>query len=368
MNNISIVSELVKTKQWDVLKSHGVDCRHYEELGIVLLDYNQIEAKDNHPISDLCRGVIYDYDGNIVRKAFTRFYNYTQAGHDNLDVQNSVILEKLDGSLCMIYFCPQTDRWELGTRGTAFAEGNNEVYGTFRNFFLNCVGRTEEEFQKDCSYLNPRVTHIFEGCGPDNLIVTEYDENHLVELCAIDIDTMDEILPMGSDFYEIDLGWNVRQPKQYSFKTTEECIESLAELPNRAEGYVLYNLETGKRIKLKDPRYVLLHKIRGNGLTVNSICELVAANEHEEYIASFPKDEWRFDAAVDELDFIIGELDMNYEQYKHIEGQKEFALAVKDLPLSCCMFKARKAGTHVIHEFNQFTTSRKAEWIKERLL
>ena len=369
MTNLQKISDIVLNKRWVEFTELGIDMRHYEDLGMVLLDYNQIEAKDNHPVSDECRGLLMGYDGTILRKGFTRFYNYTQAGHDSLDVQNSVIHEKCDGSLMFVYWCEATNRWELGTRGTAFASGSANFHPTFRDFFLECLDVIEEKFQSDCTvHLNKEYTYLFEGVGPDNIIVAKYETNHAVFLGCVENATGKEFLIPGHDEHLlVPDWWNVRLPLLYKFNTTEECVESLAQLPERAEGYVLYNRVSGKRIKLKDPRYVLLHKIRGNGLTVNSICELVASNEHEEYIASFPADAEKFISAIEELHFMQRQLQVHYDMNKHIESQKDFALAVKDLPLSGCMFKARKNGTDVLHEFNQFPVSKRADWLKERL-
>ena len=85
MDALLAISDWVKEKKWDEFAATGVDCRHYEDHQMVLLDYNQIEAKDNHPISDECRGLLVDYSGFIVRKGMTRFYNLGQAGHDTFD-------------------------------------------------------------------------------------------------------------------------------------------------------------------------------------------------------------------------------------------------------------------------------------------
>lgn len=108
----------------DAVSSRGVDIREYPEKQMFLLDYNQIEAKDNDYVSDHCRGLVVGYDGTILRRGFKRFYNFGSAGWTDFDFKNSIAFEKADGSLMFVYFCPATNQWEIGTRGTAFAEGN----------------------------------------------------------------------------------------------------------------------------------------------------------------------------------------------------------------------------------------------------
>jgi hypothetical protein len=268
-----------------------------------------------------------------------------------------------------VYFCPQTDKWEIGTRGTAKSEGPNEWHGTFRGFFLNAMGRTEEKFQSDCAYLDKDRTHLFEGVGPDNRIVRPYETNHLVELGQVNNITGEEYLPDNSQpsFYELTLGWNVKHLEQYSFNTKEECMIALEALTGLKEGYVVYNKLTGKRVKIKNAVYLAAHRLRGNGLTVNAICELVVINEVSEYLSVFPEDAHRFDRAIEMFGWMTTKLESDYNKFKHIEDQKEFALQVKDLEFSGVIFKARKTGNDVIHEFNSFPVNKRAEWLKERL-
>lgn len=357
------------------LKLIGVDVRDYPEHKMWLLDYNQIECVKNHPVVNECRGLLMGYDGSIIRKGFNRFYNLGENGQDTFDFENSTVFEKADGSLMFVYFCPPTGRWEIGTRGTAFAEGPNEWFGTFRGFMLNAMGRTEDQFQKDCAYLDKRNTYLFEAVGPDNRIVTKYETNHLVELSNIETATGREhfIEILGSDenvsFFQLSLGWNVRPIKRYSFKTQEDCMIALGELTGLQEGYVAYNILTKMRVKIKSPVYLAAHRLRGqNGLTLNSICELVVMNEQAEYTAVFPEDAHKFVPAEKMWMQMRQDLFDAYDMNRKTESQKDFAIAVKDLPMSGVMFKARKNGTSCVHELDEFPVSRRAEWLKERML
>lgn len=189
-NNHLAVNELFLA----ALKDIGVDARDYPEHKMWVLDYNMIECIKDHPVVLECRGLLMGYDGSIIRKGFNRFFNLGECGVSEFDFANSIAFEKADGSLMFVYFCPATNQWEIGTRGTAFAEGDNEWFGTFRGFMLNAMGRTEEQFQSDCaSELNPTITYLFEAVGPDNRIVTPYVENHLVYLSSFVTATGEEL-------------------------------------------------------------------------------------------------------------------------------------------------------------------------------
>jgi len=352
----------------DALQQLGIDVKDYPEHKMWLLDYNQITCIKNHPVVNECRGLLMGYDGTIIRKGFDRFYNLGENGVSEFDFENSVAFEKADGSLMFVYWCPPTNRWEIGTRGTAFAEGPNEFHGTFRKFMLSAMGRSEDQFQLDCFGMDRGVTRLYEATGPDNRIVTPYKENGLVALSYVNNKTGEEVVAPAATFEKKACGWNVREVRQYKFNTKEDCMIALAELTGLEEGYVVRNTKTGERVKIKNAVYLAAHRLRGNGLTKNSIFELVAMGEVDEYLATFPEDTEKFNDALIQFAAMKNELFILYEEYKGIDNQKEFALKVKDSRLSCVMFKAKKNGTAVMAEFNLFPVNKRAEWIKEMLV
>jgi hypothetical protein len=351
------------------LTAIGVDQREYPELKMMLLDYNQIECLKNHSVVLECRGLLMDYNGNIVRKGFTRFFNLGECGVFEFDFVHSIAFEKADGSLCFIYHCPATNQFELGTRGTAFAEGPANFHPTFRDFMLACMGRIEEQFQEDCEQLLRKdVTYVLESIGPDNRIVTGYTENQLVFLSSFVTETGEEDFTLPFVDLMSKVGWNVRHIRQYKFNTQEDCMIALGGLTGLQEGYVVLNTLTGTRVKIKNAIYLAAHRLRGNGLTINSLCELVVMGEVDEYTATFPEDLPKFVPVQNILNCIYIELEEEYLRVKDIESQKDFALAIKDFDLSCVLFKTRAKKTTTTHEFNQFPVSKRADWVKDRLL
>lgn len=346
-----------------MLADIGVDVRDYPEHQMMLLDYNQIEAKDNHPTSDECRGLLMGYDGSIIRKGFTRFYNLGQAGHDTFDFENSIILSKEDGSLMFVYWCPQTNQWEIGSRGTANAEGPHEWHGTFRQAMLKAMGRTEEQFQSDCSQFDKNVTRLYEYTSPDNRIVTKYINDGLFPLAYVNNTTGEEVVnpPAG---IERACGWNIRDLKIYKFNTKEDCMLALGELDGLKEGYVCYNPKTKERVKIKSPVYLAAHRLRGNGLTLNSVCELVAMGEQEEYLAVFNSDIDKFVPVINGLKSLKSDIDEKYQNISNIEIQRDFALCLKDYEFSCFIFNARKNKTLPSIEYDKCDINVKVKFLK----
>lgn len=159
---------------------YSIKVKEYGDFFV--LDYDQINSPktDKHVIE--CRGLTIDKQGKILARAFPRFFNWGEAPETTVgfDFSRANVLEKADGSLIKVYFNPHTDKWEIATRGTAFAEGPHDFYGTFRNAVLVTLGVTEQQFQIDCAKLEKGFTYIMEYIGPSNRIVTRYTKDELV--------------------------------------------------------------------------------------------------------------------------------------------------------------------------------------------
>lgn len=151
-----------------------------------LLDYNQIDSPKTNEYVIECRGLTVDKNGRILARAFPRFFNWGEAPETTVgfEFSRAKVMEKADGSLIKVYFNPYTGRWEIGTRGTALAEGPHDFYPTFRDAVLATLGVSESKFQEDCKMLDDKYTYVMEYIGPTNRIVTRYTKDELVYICA----------------------------------------------------------------------------------------------------------------------------------------------------------------------------------------
>jgi hypothetical protein len=136
---------------------------------------------------------------------------------------------------------------------------------------------------------------------------------------------------------------DVLVPRQYNFKTINDCLDTVKSLPFNDEGYVVY-CEDGPFMKLKSPAYVAVHRMRGEGMSPCRICDIVWLFEEDEYLAYFPEDKVLFDPYIVGRDKLITEIDALFSTVKDIESQKDFALAVKDKSYSAVLFTMRKQG------------------------
>lgn len=353
------VIEYLKENGTEKLTSEfGVIVKKYEDAQLLVLNYDQINSPKNEITSE-CRGLILDYDYNIVSRSFDRFFNYGEQ-FATFNPATAVAYEKVDGSLIKIY--KYKDCWLCSTRGTAFAEsGVNGWDLTFEDMVWKALGvNCATDFNDKCNeWLNPSSTYICEITGVENRVVTRYQGYTLWLLAERDNQT--------GEYYEVPLviceNFGFELPSLYKFSSVEQCIETTKHLPDLQEGYVMY--ENGVPVcKVKSPAYVAVHHIRGEGLTPKRIAELVVINEQEEYLTYFEEDRKFFTPYVEALEFQLKSAQHHYHKFRDIEDQKEFALCVKDYHYAQYLFQARKMGESDIYKvFNASETNRKVKFL-----
>lgn len=317
----------------------GIKVKEYDS-GLIVLNYNQVNSPKTHPVVMECRGLILEYKDSefkVVCRPFKRFFNHGEAPDTltDFDFNRAEVMEKPDGSLIKIY--SYNGKWEIATRGTAYAESENYTGGVFREMVLNAFSLAEESLNKCADdYLTRECTHLYEFTSPDNRIVTPYDEACMVYLGSVDNET--------GEVFECATGLigNARGADSYPLSSMEECVEASKVLDGLKEGFVVRDLSSGQMVKIKSPLYVKAHKIKGDyGLTPKKIIGLVVANETSEYLVYFPDDKEKIDPYVEQWHKLNYEARLVYEDFYHVTDKKEFAMKVKHLPYSAILFQAK---------------------------
>lgn len=348
----------------------GIIAKHYPEHNLYILNYSQIDSPKTHPVVKECRGLIVEQTGSsftIVSRSFDRFLNLNEGDvtAESLDFSKLHCYEKVDGSLLKIYWWG--GEWRVSTRGTAFAESECNGYNlTFKDLvFRALMVTTDEEFQALCGkYFNQMWTYIFEITCRENRIVKHY-EGYTLHFLATRHNgdggyvLSDEVPDTWAD------GLGVRKIRKYSFDSARHCEISASNLPDLEEGYVLYNEDNYPVCKVKSPKYVAIHRLRGNGLNPKRIVELICLNEQDEYLSYYPEDAEIVKGYEREMLGKLWAMVNLYETVKDIEGQKEFALEVAGYPYSAFLFSARKNGTSPLKEYNKQPAEAKARFWKK---
>ncbi|MFW6046359.1 MAG: RNA ligase [Candidatus Woesearchaeota archaeon] len=345
--------------------NYGVITKEYDNF--VVLNYSQTDSPKNNPITDECRGLILTANfKKVLCRSFDRFYNLGEADQKIDNIDDYTILEKYDGSLINIWYNPFEDKFQASSRGTAYAESETQ-YGTkFIDIIrYQILGIEVDEFFEN---LNPYCTYIFELVGPENRVVKYYNEPKLVFIGMRDsIDgnfvTYDEMIYTHS--FRFSHNPNVLLADKYEFSSINDIMENIKTLNATDEGYVLWNEKTGHRIKIKNPDYVHIHHIRDNGVLVpRRIVSLIHSNGHEEYLSYFPEDIQFFQPYIDAYNNFIKDINNVWDSVKHIEDQKEFALKVKDKPITPILFTLKKGFT-IKDAFDKIQDKKLAEMVKK---
>lgn len=345
-------------------KDFGIKAKIYDDF--VVLNYSQIDSPKTDPIVLECRGLILDLDWNVLRRPFDRFFNYEEADTQDFDFKNSVCMEKLDGSIIPAWWNPFEKRWCFGTRGTAFAECECNSGRMFFEIIDDCFQKASKEtVAKELFY--KKWTYIFELCSPENRVVVPYTETSLVLIGVRMNDSGEYVnLTLMSLIVEKmkELGVNVRLPQLYEINEIDKIKRTFDDSGAFFEGYVFWNRAFEQRVKIKNPAYLIKHRLRNNGiLTLKNAIEIVLINEVDECLSVFPEKKKTFDDIHTILNNIYEEMDEEWNKLKNIENQKDFALKVKDMPLSSIFFKAKSLKIHPRVVFDSMDIDKKIKLI-----
>ena len=282
-----LVQDYLKTHTLNQLKAdHGVNHRISEDMfkGTKFsLNYDMIEASNTDPLASQCRGVILgridmalDFDADtvvgetgIMCRPMDRFFNNGQECAANIDFEakGTKFYEKLDGTMCALYYDWQKHEWHISTRSVS--EANLPIDGfdnlTFRGLFEKAVKETTGEDFADwigVSNLSREMTYVFELCTLANRIVVEHFDNKVHFLAVRNCYT-------GEEYAIEDPGhapWGVPVCQTYDLSSLEDMINFVSDRnPIEHEGVVAVD-KNFNRVKVKDPAYLALSRVKDSAL------------------------------------------------------------------------------------------------------
>ena len=336
----------VQEHGWTALDALHIQRKHYPDVGLSVLNYHQCLSPADDPVVRECRSLILNDKFEVVSRAFDRFF-HLQEEKIPIDWKKAVVQEKLDGSLVKLYFFDKTQRWELSTRSTAFAEGrlHRDANETYRDYILKAAGITESELQ--ALKINPKFTYIFEVVGPENRIVTPYHECQMILLGARsnqkpyeELDTSD--LVKLCVHLQNRCNWNIRLPVTYDLNDITSVQKGVASLTDLQEGFVVY--DGTRRVKVKNSLYVKVHHLRHKKLDETRVYELILSGELKEYLLYFPEDEETVKPFQRHHDNIQQTMRQTYDLVRNITSPKQFAHMVTPTPYAWVLFSTRKEG------------------------
>lgn len=343
------VQEYLQSNSLELL-AERFDIRYKIEDDCIILNYTQFVSDKFNPIVQECRGLILSKDyKTVLCKPFNRFFNYGENPEvdDSFNFEKSNIREKIDGSLINIWWNPYKEKWICSTRGNAYIEDEKfvrNIKASLKNYTLSDIFPSE---MKDCTF-------CFELVSPETQVITYYPEPAMYFLAIFKNSTGEELdRKCFVDKYNI-----FKTPKEYYFLDLEAIRNLIVDLNEDDEGFVVQD-NTGTRIKIKNPRYVALHRMRNNGVLSNDkIIDLVINGEDSEYLVYFPMDNIYIQVYKDAYNKLKELTEESWNMYKHIEDKKEFALSIQNEKYKSFLF-AYKNGKSFEEFFKQLSTKSK---------
>jgi hypothetical protein len=310
-----LVQEYLMTHSFgDLAREHGVYASFSKSGHKFSVNYDQIEARESDPLSQECRGLILSLmDGQpimgltgangkinrdhivmgptkVLAYPMARFFNYGQGSAANINWHDPklAVLEKLDGTLCIVYWDPWKSQWCVASRSVPEADllMDNGIF-TFRTLFEKALEETTRglPFEQFTSYLDKNITYCFELTTPYNRIVVNYQECRITLIAARNILSGKEIDPSK---IKIDV---IPIVQSHTHTTVSELLDWVSSLnPMDHEGVVVRD-SNFNRIKVKNAAYVAFNKCRDTLSASERNCvELILAEKDDDVIPFLPEE------------------------------------------------------------------------------
>ncbi len=329
----------------DLKIEHGVKSYiHNKKIG---LTYDQIEAREQDPLSQQCRGLILreeTYD--IVACPMFRFFNLEQKETAaEIDWSTASFEDKLDGTLCISHWDFEQAKWCVGTRSRPEADGNiDESDVTFAKLFDMAVKEMSlgNNIQDLMAAANKDYTYCFELTSPFNRIVCDYKKLSLTLLAVRNNKTLVEESP---EIWITTL--NVPIAEKFDFKNINHMIQVVKEWdPKEKEGVVVKD-SNFNRIKVKSPAYICYNHLRDSLSTSYRGCvEAILLGKDDDLISMMPD---MIANRIKRLKPVIAEVlrrtQADYDELKHFEVMKDFALEAQNKLWPGALFALKRNKT-----------------------
>lgn len=320
---VPLVVDYLRTHSLSELEAaHGVYARWDSEGTKFSLNYDQLEAVDADPLSQQCRGLILRPkiswartgledrakvvigETRVLAWPMDRFFNHGQGSAAEVDLSDpkTVVYEKLDGTLCIVYFDDLKNKWCIATRSVCEADlpvdgwGNYTFDSLFREAFLNTSG---QEFASAMTHMGGAgaLTWCFELLTPENQVVVKHSDKRVVLLTVRGRD--DGLEAHHPSLY----AESINVPMAPSHRA--DSMDALVAFVNsRAgtdyEGVVACQLlsvpnENGamaRRVKIKSAAYLMASRIRTTiGASPRNVMELILLDQVDDLLPILSEDQ-----------------------------------------------------------------------------
>ena len=206
----------INLNNYDLTNFHvneGIFCGDYTTLIIPkMLDCNW--TQDNK----IFRSSIWDYEGNLVSAGLPKFTNFGENPEHfptPKSLDNCIIVDKIDGSLCIIDY--YRDTFSMRTRGT-FSIDNAENVADF--YYCSTKYPQIKEWIKQnsqysllCEITTPNQKIVIDyGTEPDFWLIGAVNKNDYSLMTQQELDNLSKL-------------WGIKRPDYYKFSSMDSLLE-----------------------------------------------------------------------------------------------------------------------------------------------
>jgi hypothetical protein len=312
--------------------------RSKRHSNLVQFKYDQIDSDLSDALVQQCRGIIMDEADNwrIVARPFDKFFNYAESQAAKIDWATARVVEKLDGTCCILYWF---DGWQVATLGSADASGSVSGFPdlTYAQLFWDTF-QLKHYKVPDAAWQD--VTFIFELTTPYNRVVVPHAFCDL-RLIGSRVASGEESSIVGSKDAK---GHGFDVPKSFDLKSMSEIEAEFEERDGlQFEGFVVVDAKYN-RIKVKHPKYVRIHHLKDE-FTFRNVVDLIRNGEALEFISYFPEHEKLVTMIRNAYLDLVERITMTWVANFRTADSKDFAMTMtssgvllKDLPYSGVLF------------------------------
>ncbi len=341
----------------DLTATYGIKAKADVDLGVVMLNYNQIASPMAEMICQECRALLLEMGTwDVVSRSFFKFFNLGEPNAHEVDWKTARVQEKLDGSLVCLYF--HRGQWRVATKGTPDASGPvNSHPITFADLVKQTLAEMGSSFEGLTAHLDPAVFYSFELTAPENRIIVPYEDRRLTWLAAWDARTLEEL--------DIEALPDLPTPRvrEYPLRTLDEVMTAVGAIaPFAAEGFIVRDA-AHRRVKIKSASYLMVDRILSALSTPRRKVEAVLSAQFDDMVPQLPpqvRDEMLSLQA--HLVAFRREVAETFEALAGIEDRRGFAAEALRHPFSPMLFWLRD-GNDMDECFRRLHPDRLVEWL-----
>lgn len=293
-------------------------------VACVMISNSELYSGADAALVKECRGITFDPNGVIACRPLHKFFNVgerqeTQAGNVNWQ-HITRMMEKRDGSMIN----------PVLVNGSVLFKSKKIFESDVAQIANKIANVNDRALSRAC--LTRGITPTFEFTTPRKRIVIKYPAEKLVLLHARE--NVSGRYLTRAELEALSLEWDVELVKEFDFSSYETIRQELQIIEN-FEGYAI-QFANGEMVKAKSKWYLERHHMM-TALTQRNVAEAVCEetlDDLKSYIAGLDEPELFAKVAdiekevVDFLVKISTEVDVIYEQHKHLE-RKDFAILLR---------------------------------------